>query len=785
MRLFYKFTLKAGAIFGALLFLSAALLIAEPQWFLTARTVARAARFFGGAWHPRWKTLAFEIRSLNFREKQIRLQAGDFCFENVPAGLEGCLKELDVRLDLRLYFFGVKPTKIHSLVVSGDHFNLDRSARGLNAPAKKRSGLAGSLPALPDILRGLEIGVLKIDLPENRIVQAGGEFRGRLGISLSAAIPSPLALNFELERSSGSVTRRYVGEADLNSDILRGGPMTYLDASGSLKSEGVNARFKARVEQSGPGVLAYSVNVSAKVPARRLEADLRGSQEGQELFLSGSAGVWESTGPVKSVRLGDCAVTVRLKADSTEWDAVKFSGDFTVEPKAYGAGKLRRNFVKTLEGRLTLSARSTPKILAGDHFDAEAAVTVKPVKDWYEFYGGFEAALSGRLSRLPELKVSHKLDFGFKVLKFEDLVELLAHTPYSVPAPLNVLRGPIGITLKGGGDSRKADQDLNYVLSSGLAAGRQAFKFEAAGKIAATGLWSSGRSFKDETDLVLQDVALQLPRIDIKGMSSVTPDSRIKTGAESDKAELVREKELLSPGKSSDKTISAEVRVKTAKPLILYSNLAMDPVPIALDLNLRTPSGGVEGTAEIRRFRAKIFRRVASIDHVKISGRAGAPAMDIDGLIVYQAAEAKISIRLLGTTKKPRVELESNPPMSQADIMAMLLFGKSPAQLDSDQQSSAANAQTAVSNSAFGLASLYLLASTPVDYVGYDPVSKTYTVKFRLPGGATLQVGSGGQNKGVQLRKRISSHLAIQTEFSNTQTQGNIVTTLLEWYERR
>jgi hypothetical protein len=158
--------------------------------------------------------------------------------------------------------------------------------------------------------------------------------------------------------------------------------------------------------------------------------------------------------------------------------------------------------------------------------------------------------------------------------------------------------------------------------------------------------------------------------------------------------------------------------------------------------------------------------------------------MDLDGLIVYQAAEAKIFIRLLGSAQKPRVMFESDPPMTPADIMAMLLFGKSPNELDSDQQSSVAKTQTAVANGAFGLASLYLLASTPVDYVGYDPVARTYTIKFRLPGGATLQVGSDGRNQGVQLRKRLASHLAVQTELTNSQTQGSVVTTFLEWFGR-
>ena len=193
----------------------------------------------------------------------------------------------------------------------------------------------------------------------------------------------------------------------------------------------------------------------------------------------------------------------------------------------------------------------------------------------------------------------------------------------------------------------------------------------------------------------------------------------------------------------------------------------------------------MEGEVEIKSFRAEIFRRIASVDHVRFTGRAGTPTLDLDGLIVYKTAEARILIRLLGTAQKPRVEFESEPPMSQGDIMAMLLFGKSPGKLDSDQQASAANTQTAVANSAFGLASLYVLASTPVEYVGYDPVSRTYTVKFRIPGGATLQVGSDGTNRGVQLRKRLAANLAIQTELTNTQTQGNVVTTLLEWYGRR
>jgi hypothetical protein len=411
------------------------------------------------------------------------------------------------------------------------------------------------------------------------------------------------------------------------------------------------------------------------------------------------------------------------------------------------------------------------------------SAAVKPAKDWYSLYGTFSAGISGRASRVRELKIAHRFNFGLKVAGFEDLVEYLAHTPYSVPAPVHVLRGPLAVSVKGSGDPRKGAQEFDYEIISGLAAGRQALKFRVNGKLSAAGLWAPGRSFNNDTEVILEDIALQLPRFDLRGMAALQADSRIQSGAETDKRALVRREKAARPGGAAP--LTSRISVRTVKPVLLYSNLAKDPVPVGLDLTVSPPRPGMEGTAELKPFRALIFRRIAAVDHVRLTGRAGSDIMDLDGLIVYKTAEARIRISLLGTSLKPRVELESDPPMSQDDIMAMLLFGKSPGQLDSDQQASAANASSAVAGSAFGLASLYLLASTPVDYVGYDPASRTYTVKLRLPGGATLQLGSDGASRGVQLRKRLASNLAIQTELTSTETQGNVVTTLLEWYGRR
>ena len=783
-KLLFIFLASAGALLAAGV-LAAGLLAARPEWFLTAGSAARAARHFGGAYRPSWTSLDFAISSLSFRKKEIRLRALDLCFENAELGAEGCIKELDVRLNVRLYFFGARVEKISRLRVLGDHFKLD-PARGKPRAAKKKAGPPAALQdLLPSGLSGFAVEELNIDLPGCEIKGAGGTLRGRLRLELPPGGTRPLALKLEVASSSGTLTRHYSGEGTLDSDLLKGKEFTYLDAAAALKGGGVNALLRARAGQSGPGAMAFGVTASARLPGRRAEADFEGSLKGRALALKGKAGLWESAGPVKSVQLKSCTLEVGLKEEAMQWDTLKFEGRFEVEPQTFGLKRARLNLASRIEGRLAVSARSTPQLLAADHFDAEVSAAVKPAKDWYSLYGTFSAGISGRASRVRELKIAHRFNFGLKVAGFEDLVEYLAHSPYSVPAPVHVLRGPLAVSVKGSGDPRKGAQEFDYEIASGLAAGRQALKFRVNGKLSAVGLWAPDRAFSNDTEMILEDIALQLPRFDLRGMAALQADSRIQSGAKADKRDLARREGAARPAGGGAAPLNSRISVKTVKPVLLYSNLAKDPVPVGLDLTVSPPRAGMEGTAELKPFRALIFRRIAAVDHVRLTGRAGSDIMDLDGLIVYKTSEASIRIRLLGTSLKPRVELESDPPMSQDDLMALLLFGKAPGQLDSDQQASAANASSAVAGSAFGLASLYLLASTPVDYVGYDPASRTYTVKLRLPGGATLQLGSNGASRGVQLRKRLAANLAIQTELTSTETQGNVVTTLLEWYGRR
>ncbi len=193
---------------------------------------------------------------------------------------------------------------------------------------------------------------------------------------------------------------------------------------------------------------------------------------------------------------------------------------------------------------------------------------------------------------------------------------------------------------------------------------------------------------------------------------------------------------------ASTSSVALELSVGTARPIVLYSDLAKTPVPVAVGLKLEKPSGRMTGAVEFKTFDVEFFRRRATVDHLTLTFRPGSKRVGLDGLIKYKSAEAMIGIRLLGTMDKPQVVFESDPPLNQSDIIGLLVFGKSPDELDADQAATVANTQTAMSDKAFGLASLYLFASTPIQFVGYDPATKSYTMKFRIPGGETLSLNS-------------------------------------------
>jgi hypothetical protein len=72
-----------------------------------------------------------------------------------------------------------------------------------------------------------------------------------------------------------------------------------------------------------------------------------------------------------------------------------------------------------------------------------------------------------------------------------------------------------------------------------------------------------------------------------------------------------------------------------------------------------------------------------------------------------------------------------------------LLFGRKLNEGDSDQSGSVSNTRAALADRALALSSMYILASTPVESVGYDSQSQAVTAKIHLANGTSLNLGAG------------------------------------------
>jgi hypothetical protein len=297
------------------------------------------------------------------------------------------------------------------------------------------------------------------------------------------------------------------------------------------------------------------------------------------------------------------------------------------------------------------------------------------------------------------------------------------------------------------------------------------------------GLGGRGLSLDHSGDLLLKEAAIELPRLEVGPAPAVVVDRRIRAGG----AERVPAPPAPSAAPSAPRPLAVRSRlaVRTEKPLILFSNLAKDPVPMALDLVSTYPPPAVRGAVGIRRFDVELFRRRASVDHLNISVSSGSKVASLEGLVLYETPAVAIKIAILGTTERPRVELTSVPPLKREDIIAILVFGKNPDELDHEQTASVSNTQMALESRAFGLASLFLFGSTPIERVGYDSATKTATVKLLLPGGAQLTLGSDfDQSRQLSVRKPLAPHWAIQSEITEQGQQSRAAMTFLEWFNR-
>jgi autotransporter translocation and assembly factor TamB len=122
----------------------------------------------------------------------------------------------------------------------------------------------------------------------------------------------------------------------------------------------------------------------------------------------------------------------------------------------------------------------------------------------------------------------------------------------------------------------------------------------------------------------------------------------------------------------------------------------------------------------------------------------------LEAEIQFPLPEYKVTLNLEGPVSRPRYAFHSDPPLQQNDIYAVLLFGRPLSDLDPDDKTAAQKTNQILANGILSLSVLYFLAGSPVEYVGYDPDSKSAVAQFGLTKKTSLRVGGGeeGMNSG-------------------------------------
>ena len=488
-------------------------------------------------------------------------------------------------------------------------------------------------------------------------------------------------------------------------------------------------------------------------------------------------------GPISRARINHCSVDLKERENGAERDL--FSGNASLDcvvladlelPNVKSIPKL--TLPKSTELHVVADLKTTYPFSVSDPTDGRVMVELKSIQ--YPLITGdgkISALISGVPEKFPEnWKVDSELGVRLLIPSFAKAAVLLKDTSFAVPAPLDAMDGSVEVSANGMAGLNGGT--IPVFIKTRLASRFQKLNIDGGGTFDFT---KSAKGFQEKVSVTatLSDAVLAFPRLSLEQPPRLLPDSRI------------HRPRVSSLGAAADEESSFHYQIHFVTPdehpLIILSNLAQASVPISVDLTLgdQVP---MTGFLRVSKFPLQLFKRNAELVKFNLNFLPEAGNHPVEGSIRVTYTDYIIRIRVYGTSEKPQVAMTSEPPLSETQVIAVLLFGRTLDQLDTTQGESVGNAQAAVADGAIGLASLYVLASTPVESIGYDPSTGVVSAKVRLAEGTSLNLGGGSEQKFVGVRKRLSRFWTIDTELANrTGTESTTLgglTALLEWSHR-
>jgi hypothetical protein len=455
---------------------------------------------------------------------------------------------------------------------------------------------------------------------------------------------------------------------------------------------------------------------------------------------------------------------------------------------------------KSMETQASLAVRpqgktpvGTPPVLelrAGIQTEAQKSGAVAPVDisvdiDSYAFAGmTANSDLRVRMRSYPS-RTEFELRQGelrIEIPQFAETVRILERTAWAIPAPFAVLRGPVLFrTLPFQSEGNRVD--IPFRLTSNLRSPDQAIITEtnATLSLSAKTLAPAKATIRTE----LKSVRLRLPDYDpLAPVPALARDSRIiRKGDVATKAKPSPSPSASKEAQKKEDSFPIEFSLSAPRGAIVLLNRFFEPHLSAhadLRMNLDGDSGTPQGEVTLTSpFDVEYLNRKVKVETMRMGM---APHLSFHSLITMERSGYLIKATISQEFGQTRIDLGSEPPLSNDEIVSLLLYGMPRNSISSEQTRSVGSAQSAIESNALGIFSFWAFASTPIESVLYDPATQTYSAVVRLPGGVVASIGSNWENdRQVSLSKSIGRNWAVSTELVRDAEGIDRGGTLLRW----
>jgi hypothetical protein len=322
---------------------------------------------------------------------------------------------------------------------------------------------------------------------------------------------------------------------------------------------------------------------------------------------------------------------------------------------------------------------------------------------------------------------------------------------------------------------RPDDADLRLTLTDWPAADTEQYQATVEADLTVrgplTGPDVGGRFEVKEADL--------RPPLSLPGSEGPAPRDQTILVVQEQEARAEAEAEAEAAAETPDVFLNTAIDLEIVLDRGVWVKHERSAIELQGDLDVRKPRGDPDvalvGKVEVVRGWLNMYGRRLTAERGIVTftgGREIDPMLDVE--VRSRIDQYDVAVLITGTGSKPKLAFESNPPLDQADVLAVLMFGKPVNQLSGGEQ-------TAVGQQAAGIASSYAagkLSQAFGDALGIQ-ISELDVTKGRVGVGryvtpktyvSITQDQSGGGSREVQVQYYYTPKWTFET---STTTQGD------------